>query len=84
MRINSLENDHGRNWSGNRLVTKCQSHIHCAIYIMTNGDVRPSHSANFFKVTGRLEEEINQRPKRLREENNPLPEILIETPQMLL
>ena len=51
---------------------------------MTNGDVRPSHSANFFKVTGRLEEEINQRPKRLREENNPLPEILIETPQMLL
>ena len=47
---------------------------------MPNGDVRPSHSANFFKVTGRLEEEINQRPKRLREENNPLPEIFIETP----
>ena len=46
---------------------------------MTNGDVRPSHSANFFRVTGRLEKEINQRPKRLREENNPLPEIFIET-----
>ena len=39
-----------------------------------------SHSANFFKVSGRLEEEINQRPKRLREENNPSPDIFVETP----
>ena len=47
---------------------------------MPNGDVRWSHSAKFFKVTGRLEEEINQRPKRLREENNPSPDIFVETP----
>ena len=46
---------------------------------MPNGDVRRSHSANFFKVTGRLEEEINQRPKRLREQNNPSPDIFIKT-----
>ena len=47
---------------------------------MPKGDVRRSHSANFFKVTGRLEEEINQRPKRLRDENNPSPETFDETP----
>ena len=47
---------------------------------MPNGDVRRNLSANFFKVTGRPEEEINQRPKRLREENNPSPEIFVETP----
>ena len=63
----------------NRLVTSWQPHIHCTIYIMPNVDVRCSLSANFFKVTGRLEEEINQWPKRLWEENNPLPEIFVET-----
>ena len=47
---------------------------------MLNGDVRRSHSANYFKATGRLEEEINQRAKRLREENNPSTEIFVETP----
>ena len=47
---------------------------------MPNGDVRRNLSANFFEVTGRPEEEINQRPKRLREENNPSPEIFVETP----
>ena len=47
---------------------------------MPNGDIRRSHSANFFKVTGRLEEEINQRPKRSREEKKPSPEISVETP----
>ena len=46
---------------------------------MPNGDVRRSHSANVFKVTERLKEEINQRTKRLREENNPSPEIFVET-----
>ena len=64
----------------NRPFTNCQSHVHCTIYIMLNGGVRCSHSVSFFKVTGKLEVEINQRPKRLREENNPSPEIFIETP----
>ena len=64
----------------NRLFTNCQPHIYSTIYIMSNGDVRRSHSVNFFKVTERLEEEINQRPKRLREENNPSPDIFVETP----
>ena len=59
----------------NRLFTNCQPHIHCTIYIMPNANVRRSHSANFFKVTGRLEENINQRPKRLREDY-----IFVETP----
>ena len=47
---------------------------------MPNGDVRRSHSANYFIVRGRLEEEINQRPKRLREENNPSTNIFVEIP----
>ena len=47
---------------------------------MPNEDIRRSHSANYFKVTGRLEEELNQRLKRLREENNPSTEIFVETP----
>ena len=47
---------------------------------MPNGDARHGHSANLFKVTGRLKEEINQKPKRLREGNNPSPEIFVETP----
>ena len=47
---------------------------------MPYGDVICSHSANFFKVTERLEEEINQRSERLREENNPSPDIFVETP----
>ena len=50
------------------------------IYVMPNGNVRGSHLVNFFKVTGRIEKEINQRPKRLREENNQSPEIIAETP----
>ena len=64
----------------NRLFTNYQPHIHCTIYIMPNRDVRRSHSANFFKVTGRVKEEINQQPKRLREENNPSPDIFVGTP----
>ena len=68
------------NWES-RTFANCQApHIHCTIYIMPNGDVRRILSANFFKVTGRLEEGINQRPKRLREENNSSPEIFVETP----
>ena len=51
---------------------------------MPNGKVRWSHLANFFKVTGKLNEEINQRPKRLREENNTLSEIFIETPSTVI
>ena len=48
---------------------------------MSNGDVRRSQSANFFKVTGRNEEDITQRPKGLREETPATPsEILIEAP----
>ena len=47
---------------------------------MPNGDARRGHSANLFKVTGRLKEEINQKPKRLREGNNPSPEVFVETP----
>ena len=54
--------------------------IHCTIYVMPNRDVRRNHSVNFFKVTGRTEEEINQRPKRLREESNATPDIFVETP----
>ena len=46
---------------------------------MPNEDAK-CYLANYFKVTGRLEEEINQRPKRLREENNPSPDIFVETP----
>ena len=64
----------------NRLFTNYQPHIHCTIYIMPNRDVRRSNSANFFKVTGGVKEEINQQPKRLREENNPSPDIFVETP----
>ena len=47
---------------------------------MPNGEARRSHSANFFKVTGRLKEQINQKPKRLREGNNPSPEVFVGTP----
>ena len=47
---------------------------------MPNRDIRCSHSANFFKATGRLEEDMNQRPKRLREESNASPDIFVETP----
>ena len=47
---------------------------------MPNGDARRSHTANLFKVTGRLKEEINQKPKRLQEGNNPSPEVFVETP----
>ena len=80
MRINSLEIVTAKTSWENRLFTNCQLHIHCTIYIMSNGDVRRSHSANFFKVTRRTEEEINQQPERLQEENNPSPDNFVETP----
>ena len=67
-----------------RLSTNCQSHSHCTIYIMPNGDVRRSHSANFFKTTGRTEEEINQRPKRLQEKKIHHETISLKHPQLLL
>ena len=73
-----LKTDSAKTSWENSLVTSCQPHIHCIVYIMPNGDVRCNLSANFFKVTGRLEEETNQWPKRLWEENNPLPEIFVE------
>ena len=47
---------------------------------MSNGDHRRSHSASFFKVTGGTEEDINKRPKRLREEDNATPAILVDVP----
>ena len=47
---------------------------------MSSGDVRHSHSASFFKVTRRTEEDINQRPKRLCEEDNTTPAILVDAP----
>ena len=47
---------------------------------MSSGDVRRNHSASFFKVTRRTEEDINQRPKRLREEDNTTPAILVDAP----
>ena len=47
---------------------------------MPCGDVRRSHSASFFKVTRRTEEDINQRAKRLREEDNTTPVILVDVP----
>ena len=45
---------------------------------MSNGDIRRSHSASFFKVTRRTEEDINQRPKRLREEDSTAPAIHVD------
>ena len=45
---------------------------------MSSGYVRCSHSASFFKVTRRTEEDINQRPKRLREEDNTGPAVLVD------
>lgn len=48
---------------------------------MSNADVRRCQSANVFKVTRKNEDDINQRPKRLRKETPPTPsEIIIETP----
>ena len=48
---------------------------------MSTGDVRRSQSANFFKTTTRRnEEDINQRPKRLRVENPTTTDILIDAP----
>ena len=47
---------------------------------MSSGDVRHSHSASFFKVTRRTEEDINQRPKRLPEEDNTTLAILVDAP----
>ena len=41
------------------------AHNHRSNYVMSNGDFRRSHSASFFKVTSRTEEDINQ---RLRED----------------
>ena len=45
---------------------------------MSNGDVRRSHSASFLKITRRTEEDINQRPKSLREEDNTAPATLVD------
>ena len=45
---------------------------------MSSEDVRRSHSASFFKVTRRTEEDVNQRHKRLREEDNTTPAILVD------
>ena len=45
---------------------------------MSSGDVRCSHSASFFKVTRRTEEEFNR--KRLREKENTAPAILVDVP----
>ena len=45
---------------------------------MSGGDVRRSHSANFFKVIKRTEENINQRPKSLSEECNAARAILVD------
>ena len=47
---------------------------------MSSGDIRRSHSASFFKVTRRTEEDINRRPKRLRKEDNITPAILFDAP----
>ena len=47
---------------------------------MSSGDVRRSHSASFFKVDRRTEEDINQRPKRLREEDSTTPAVLVDAP----
>ena len=47
---------------------------------MSSGDVRRSHSAILFKITRRPEEDINQRPKRLRKEDNTAPAILVDVP----
>ena len=49
-------------------------YIYIYIYIRYQG-VRRSHSLSFFKVTRRTEEDINQRPKILREEDNTGPAI---------
>ena len=45
---------------------------------ITRGCYNQSHLANVFKVTLRTEED--QRPKRLRGENNQSPDIFVETP----
>ena len=45
---------------------------------MSSSDVRCSHSASFFKVTRRIEEDINQRPKRLHEKENTAPAIPVD------
>ena len=47
---------------------------------MSSGNVSCSYSASFFKVTRRTEEDINQRPKRLCEEDNTTPAILVDAP----
>ena len=49
---------------------------------MSSGDVRRSHSASFLKVTRRTEEDINQRPKKLRKEDNTTPAILVDVPSI--
>ena len=64
----------------NRLFTNFPPRTHRSNHIMASGDVRCSHSASFFEVTRRTEEDINQRPKRLREEDNTTPAILVDAP----
>lgn len=67
MRISFVGNGYGQKLLENRLLTNSQAYIHCKFYIMLNGHVKRSHLPKFFKVTGRTEEEINVRPKRLHE-----------------
>ena len=47
---------------------------------MSSGDVQHSHLASFFKATRRTEEDINQRPKRICEEDNTTPAIPVDVP----
>ena len=68
----------------NKLFTNRQHYVHCTIFIMPNGDVRRSHSANFFKVTGRIEDEINQRPKNYEKKTIHLQTFSLKHPQVLL
>ena len=65
-------------------ICNCQPHIHCTIYTMPNGDVRRSHSANFFKVTGRLEEEINSDQKDYEKKTIHRQTFSLKHPQLLI
>ena len=64
---NSLEN-------GRKIKTRWESWLftnfpprtHHSNYAMSSEDVQRSHLASFFKATRRTEENINQRPKRMK------------------
>ena len=47
---------------------------------MSTGDVRRSQSANFFRSLKKAGEEINQRSKRLRQEDENTPGIVLDAP----